>query len=104
MNPPNINTQNCIVTIPNVSHTSLLCDFYMSNKKNFEPWEPKRSSEFYTFDFWHSQVHTSIQLFKNKQAVKLIALNKDQTQIIGVCNFSNIVRNIIVVILCCNLN
>ena len=91
MNSPTINTRNCVLTTPGNSHASLLCDFYNNNRKNLEPWEPKRNADFYTHRYWKSYIQTSIQLFKDKQAVKLIALNKEQTQIIGICNFSNIV-------------
>ena len=91
MKPPNIHTKNCIIKIPDISHTSLLCDFYSSNKDNFKAWEPERNVEFYTLDYWQSQIQLSNHLFKQKQAVKMIALNKDECQIIGTCNFSNIV-------------
>ena len=92
MKSPFINTENCRIKLPEYLDAALLLEFYLNNKENFEPWEPKRNPEYYTLEFCQSQICDAIQLFKEKQAVKLIAFNKDNNQVIAICNFSNIVR------------
>jgi len=91
MKRPLLETENCIVKIPDYSDAALLLDFYLKNKTNFESWEPKRNSEYYSLTFCQSQICDAIQLFIDKQAVKMIAITKDNSQIIAVCNFNNIV-------------
>lgn len=91
MEYPILETPNCIIKLLNMDQANLICDFYINNENNFQPWEPSRNTEFYTPEFWQQQIQTSIDLFKFKQAVRLVALNKPQTKIIATCNFSNIV-------------
>ena len=91
MNIPNIDTPNNSIKLFDDTHALLLCDYYQKNKDYLQVWEPTRSSEFYTIEYWQNQALSAEQLFQDKQAVKLIALNKTQTKVIATCNFSNIV-------------
>jgi ribosomal-protein-alanine N-acetyltransferase len=91
MKSPIIETPNCIIKLLNDEQAHLLCTYYQRNKDYLEPWEPLRSQDFYTEKFWQQQVITSQELFAKKQAVRLVALNKNQDKVLATCNFTNIV-------------
>jgi ribosomal-protein-alanine N-acetyltransferase len=91
MNLPNIKTQQYTLKLLEVEKAQLLCDYYVRNKNHLKIWEPEREKSFYTLEFWQAHVQDSIDLFKSKQAVRLIALNVAEDKVIASCNFSNIV-------------
>lgn len=92
MDIPLLSTKHCFLTIADISHAARLCDYYLRNKNFLEPWEPKRNPGFYTEKYWETQINYALRLFSEKQGVRMILLNKEKSQIIGTCNFSNVVR------------
>ncbi len=91
MKLPQIETANTHIQLLTFEQSHLLCDYYQRNKTHLHAWEPHRTDEFYTPEFWQNQVEVSINMFDKKQAVRLVVLDKEQTQVIATCNFSNIV-------------
>jgi len=91
MNTPILETHHTTIKLMDENHVSLLCDYYTKNKSHLKSWEPIRDKIFYTEKHWQIQASDSLTLFLNKQAIKFVALNKSETQIIATCNFSNIV-------------
>ncbi|MFK8010918.1 MAG: ribosomal protein S5-alanine N-acetyltransferase [Marinicellaceae bacterium] len=91
MKTPYIVKDRFILKIADESNAAMLSQYYKNNKKHLIPWEPKRQTQFYTKNFWLDQVNQAQKLFEQRQAVKLIALDTDESQLIGTCNFNNIV-------------
>lgn len=91
MKTPHIDTNHTVIKLIDISHAPLLCQYYLKNKSHLQSWEPQRDETFYTEKYWKQQAIDALILFKNKMAVKLIALDESETHIIASCNFSNIV-------------
>jgi ribosomal-protein-alanine N-acetyltransferase len=91
MKLPQIETPSTFIQLLPIEQSHLLCEYYQRNKTHLHAWEPHRNDEFYTHEFWQNQVEDSIHMFNKKQAVRLVVLNKEQAQVIAVCNFANIV-------------
>jgi len=72
----------------------LIRDYYQQNQSHFMLWEPIRAEEFYTIEYWRRQLAENLKQFENGSALKLVALDKSKTEIIAVCNFSNIVMGV----------
>ena len=91
MKLPQIETPNTHIQLLPIEQSDLLCEYYQRNKEHLQTWEPHQNDEFYTNAFWQKQVESNLQMFNNKESVRLVAFNKEQTHVIATCNFSNIV-------------
>lgn len=71
----------------------LMLTFRLENKDHLTQWEPKRPPEFYTLPFWQAQFRAAIREFRNGASVCLVILSKDEQEVLGVCNYTNIIRS-----------
>jgi ribosomal-protein-alanine N-acetyltransferase len=70
----------------------MMVRFREDNRDFLKPWEPRRSPEFFTEGFWQIQLRASIRDFRNGVSLCLSLLDAKEKEVIGVCNFTNIVR------------
>ena len=70
----------------------LMTEFRIENKAHLEPWEPKRSSEFFTEDFWQINLRLTLRDFRDGSSVCLCLLSPEEDEVLGVCNYTSIVR------------
>jgi ribosomal-protein-alanine N-acetyltransferase len=66
--------------------------FRCDNQAHLLAWEPLRSKEFYTETFWQMQLRLALRDFRQGQSVSLVILDPQVTEVLGVCNYTNIVR------------
>ena len=66
--------------------------FRMANRKFLEPWEPKRPPEFFTPGFWYVQARANLREFRSGTSLCLAVFTPDESEVLGVCNYTNIVR------------
>lgn len=69
-----------------------MASFRQENRFFLEPWEPKRPAEFFTVPFWYSQSRASQREFREGMSLSLTVFSRDEQEILGVCNYTNIVR------------
>lgn len=70
---------------------SKILSFYIQNKKRFEPYEPTRSSDFYTAAYQLSYLSFEHRQTKNHNLLRLWLYTKENPeQILGTICFSNI--------------
>lgn len=69
-----------------------LADYYCRNENFLKPWEPIRDSSYYQPAAWSKRLHIMAEMHRRKSAFHFILLDKRQTEVIGVINFSNIIR------------
>ncbi len=69
-----------------------MTQFRNRNKQHLTRWEPTRPSGFFTEGFWEMQLRFAIRDFRNSESACLAILNRNESQVIGVCNYTNIVR------------
>lgn len=70
----------------------MMSAFRLKNKTHLEPWEPRRSPEFFTESFWQVQLRATQRDFSHGNSCCLTIMDMAETEILGVCNFTNIVR------------
>ena len=76
MKLPQIETLNTLIQLLPIEQSDLLCEYCQRNKEHLQTWEPHQNDEFYTNAFWQKQVESNLQMFNNKESVRLVALNK----------------------------
>ena len=89
-----IETERAILVILPAEDASLMLTFYHQNDKHLAPWEAERSKDFFTLNKWIKTTHNNQQLYQAGTDLKFSALNKSRTEILGTCNFSNIVHGV----------
>ena len=70
----------------------LMVRFRRENRIFLEPWEPKRPPEYYTPGYWERQLAAALREFRQGFSLCLAVLSADETEVIGVCNYTNIIR------------
>ena len=102
---PRIKTARCLLTLIQQYDHQVLLDYYRDNREHLSPWEPQRGCEYFTEFAVRKRLQASYELFANGGAVQFVAFLRDESvqehgeesltassEIIGVCNFTNIVR------------
>lgn len=92
LNFPVINTPRYQLCLPTPEQADLMVAFRCANVEHLSHWEPRRAPEFYTQGFWRVQLRALRQEFRQDQSVCLAIMDLAQGHILGVCNFTNIVR------------
>lgn len=69
-----------------------MIDFRVANRSYLKPWEPSRPAEFFTTAFWDNQLRYVVQDYRDGNSMCLVIMDGSDTQVMGVCNFTNIVR------------
>lgn len=91
---PIIETERSMMLLLAPEKAQLMLDYYLENRMHLTPWEPQRDSGFYRLEHWQQQLTDNRRLFAIGSALKLVVLNKNASEVIGVCNFTNIQRGI----------
>ncbi|BAJ01110.1 ribosomal protein S5-alanine N-acetyltransferase [Shewanella violacea] len=102
---PRIKTARCMLTLLQHYDHQVLRDYYRDNREHLSPWEPLRGKEYFSEFSVRKRLQASNELFANGGAVHFVAFLGDESvpehgeenvtackEIIGVCNFSNVVR------------
>ena len=66
--------------------------FRRHNRDHLEVWEPRRMPEFFTEGFWQIQLRAHLRDFRAGSSVCFALLDAEETRVIGVCNYTSIVR------------
>tara|TARA_E500000331_G_scaffold228647_1_gene218855 strand:- start:75 stop:554 length:480 start_codon:yes stop_codon:yes gene_type:complete len=69
-----------------------MCSFRKENKTHLEKWEPLRKPAFFTESFWQAQLRVQLRDFREGVSTNFSILDRDELSIVGVCNYTNIVR------------
>lgn len=89
---PSIKTARSLVTILKPEDSELVHFYFNSNKAHLAPWDPIREEGFYSLERCRGRVSGEWDAFQQSRALHFYALNHAQSEIIGRCSFSNIVR------------
>jgi ribosomal-protein-alanine N-acetyltransferase len=69
-----------------------LAEFYSLNKEHLGPWEPSRSSEYYTEDFWQKRLQDWEEEHLKGIAAHYLSIAPSPYRIGADCSLTNIVR------------
>ncbi|CAK9884662.1 MAG: Putative ribosomal N-acetyltransferase YdaF [Candidatus Erwinia impunctatus] len=85
-------TERLIVRLVNERDAWLLADYYTENRHFLSPWEPFRDGSHCTASGWQSRLSFIIDMHRQQSAFYFILLDSDENEIVGIANFSNILR------------
>lgn len=91
---PKIETARTVMTIAQPHFAQAMLDFMQENRAHLEPWEPLRAENFYTLEASRERMEQALLTYHNDSAVPFIAFDKGTGEVIGGCNFANIVRRV----------
>ena len=89
---PKLFTDRLICRLLEPHEAKLMCSFRRENKNHLERWEPLRKPSFFTESFWQAQLRTQLRDFREGVSANFSILDKDEMFVVGVCNYTNIVR------------
>lgn len=84
-----IETINLKLSLLIPADNELMQHYLLSNKDYLAPWEPTRSDDFFTLEEIDLRIKSALLRFKQQSACQLAILNKEEDEVLGVCNFSN---------------
>ena len=89
---PHIRTERLLLKLLEPHRSDLMINFRIDNRNYLKPWEPLRPAEFFTRGFWDYQLRHAIQDYRDGNSLCLVIMDGADTEVMGVCNFTNIVR------------
>ncbi len=89
---PFIRTDRTTLTILKPERAGLIFAYYQENKTHLAPWEPERKDAFYTLRACQDRAANSYSGFFQKHCVNFCILDNQESELIGLCNFTNIIR------------
>lgn len=90
---PVLETDRLRLTLPAPAAASAVLDYYQRNRAHLEPWEPRRSREFFTRAYWSRQLEGARAEYQRDSGARfLLSPRSEPDRYIGVANLSNIVR------------
>ena len=89
---PLLKTKRLLIKLLEPPEVPLMVKFRRANEHHLKEWEPARSPDFFTERFWSVQSKVSAKQFQNGSGVGFIIMDRSGSQILGVCNYTNVVR------------
>ena len=80
----------CRLLEPHEAHRMVA--FREDNRTHLELWEPRRQPDFFTEGFWQIHLRLALRDFRDGNSACFSILSVDEDEIMGVCNYTNIVR------------
>ena len=86
-------TDRLILKTINKEYTPLVLSFYEENRDTFEPWEPARSMNFYTYSYQKASLSAEYNHMTEGKLLRLWAFSKSNPEdIVGCICFQNFLR------------
>ena len=89
-----LETERLFLRVPLPEDACEMADFVTRNREHFSPWNPVRSEDYYTVNYWNTALAEIVENANRGTSLQLVLFPKtsEKPSIIGYCNFSNIVR------------
>lgn len=92
---PILHSEWLVLKVLDESHAMEVLEFVLRNKEFLEPWEPKRSEEYYTLEYQADLLAKEYSQFRKRELYKLWIFRKEEPdQVIGSLTLSNIVYGV----------
>jgi ribosomal-protein-alanine N-acetyltransferase len=89
---PELKTENLIVSLLNPDDFELLVKYQSENRIHLSQWEPSRLTKYFSGEETKKRVENDFEDFQRGSSILLVGFNKDKSEIICLCSFSNIVH------------
>ena len=85
-------TERLIVRLAYERDNYRLADYYSANNEFLTPWEPIRDNSHFQPAGWSNRLHVMNEMHIQGSAFHFLLLDKEENEVIGVANFSNVLR------------
>jgi ribosomal-protein-alanine N-acetyltransferase len=86
-------TPRLIIRLADYRDAAAIARYYRENRAFLKPYEPVRSEEFFTSEFWHIQIESNLLEFEHDVSLRLFLFEqKAPRDVIGVINFTQFFR------------
>jgi ribosomal-protein-alanine N-acetyltransferase len=92
INKPQLTTNRTSLTLLQPNQALLMQRYCVENWQFLKPWEPARSDAHYSLAGWQATLARYNHNFEQGSALNMVALNLTNSEVIAVCNFSQIVH------------
>ena len=89
---PVLRTERLVLRLLDPARADIMVRFRHENRERLKQWEPRRSPKFYTEGYWRLQLRYGLREFREGRSVCLTFLTPREDEVVGVANFTNIVR------------
>jgi [ribosomal protein S5]-alanine N-acetyltransferase len=91
-----IKTECLLLRLLEPGEAKLMITYLKENRRHLQPWEPVRSERYYSIEFWRTEIMQIHNEFVSGQSVRLTLFSNQSPHgsIIGVCNFTNVLRGV----------
>ncbi|WP_375609423.1 MULTISPECIES: ribosomal protein S5-alanine N-acetyltransferase [unclassified Bartonella] len=89
-----IKTKRTISTLIGLKDAAELSSYSLRNAIHLHPWEPIRSDDYYTLTAWKTRANAYSCESAQGQAYRYAVRLKNENTIIGIVNFTNVVRGV----------
>ena len=89
---PSLRTDRFVARLLEPREADLMVKFRQENREHLELWEPLRKPAFFTVSFWELHLRLTLRDFRDGKSVSLVILSASEEEVLGVCNYTNIVR------------
>lgn len=87
-----LKTDRTSVYVQNVDLTKHIYNYYRENQSHLAQWEPLRNEGYYSEDEIEIRLNDMFKSYQDGNSLQLAALDLNEKEIVGVCNFTNMVR------------
>lgn len=89
---PEFQTQRLLVVVPKFGSEKKILQYYVDNQEHLRPWEPIRSPEFLTTEYWTNSIQRAHDEWNEEKTLRLHLYLKETDQLIGTATFSHLER------------
>lgn len=90
---PQLASTRTIIRQASRDHIPAILNYYSENKLHLAQFEPKKSDDFYTANYWYKEIEERSRDFQADRSLKLFLFIQDNPKaIIGSINFANFIR------------
>lgn len=87
-------TDRLIIKTLNESYAPAVLSFYFDNRAIFEPWEPRHSDNYYTYNYQRALLTAENNLFRQRGSARFFVFLKEAPSvIIGTINFYQVLHS-----------
>jgi [ribosomal protein S5]-alanine N-acetyltransferase len=90
--PEGIHTDRVALRAARLVDAAALQTHHAANRAHLEPWEPARPAHFHTRESIEARLASMVEQMAAGHALHLLLFTRDEDDLIGACNFTNIVR------------
>jgi ribosomal-protein-alanine N-acetyltransferase len=91
---PELETENLIISVLKPDDFELFVKYNSDNRNHLSPWEPTRIPEYFGLEETKKRVEVSFKDFQLGTSISFVAFDKNKSEIICLCTFSNIVYGV----------